>query len=104
MRKYHNVPTTIDNHTFPSKREAARYDELKLLVRANKIHSLILQPSYPLVVNGLHIATYYGDFKYVEVETGKEVTEDVKGMRTSVYQLKKRLVQALYGIEITEVA
>ena len=31
------------------------------------------------------------------------IVEDVKGYRTEAYQLKKKLMRAVYGIEITEV-
>jgi hypothetical protein len=31
------------------------------------------------------------------------ITEDSKGMRTPVYRLKKKLVEAQYAIEIREV-
>ena len=103
MNKYHNIPTTLDNHTFPSKREAARYLELKLLLIAKHIHSLRLQPAYPIVVNNLHVATYYADFTYVDAATGSTVIEDAKGVRTSVYALKKKLVEALYQVQIVEV-
>jgi hypothetical protein len=39
------------------------------------------------------------------VATGEQVTEDVKSKatKTAVYQLKKKLVKALYGVDIVEV-
>ena len=101
-RKYHNRLTEVDGITFHSRAEAARYQELRLLERAGEIADLILQPAYPLVVNGVRVGKYVGDFAYTERD-GRRVLEDVKGVKTAVYQLKKRLMAALYGIVITEV-
>jgi len=44
----------------------------------------------------------YGN-RYYDFETRQFVVEDVKGARTAVYCLKKKLVEAIYGIEIVEV-
>ena len=78
---------------------------MKLLVRAGEIEALELQPKFPLMVNGVKVATYLADFRY-RVVKGKShsltVVEDTKGVRTPVYQLKKKLVRALYDIDITE--
>ena len=101
MSKYRAVRTTVDNITFASKAEARRYQELRMLVRAGKIEHLHLQPRYPLVVNRVKIGAYVGDFLYQR--DGVEVLEDVKGCPTPVYRLKKKLMKAIYGIEIQEV-
>lgn len=106
MTKYGAIPTTLDGHRFDSRAEARRYAELRLLERAGEIADLELQPAYPLVVNGVKVATYRADFRYRDVATGAVAVEDVKGGRatvTPVYRLKRRLVLALYGIEIKEV-
>jgi hypothetical protein len=100
--KYGNVKTTVDGFAFDSKKEAARYGELKLLQRAGEIRDLELQPRFPLVVNGHKVCTYVGDFKYTEL-AGVEVIEDVKGVKTDVYRLKAKLMLACLGIEITEI-
>jgi len=99
-RKYKNVPTIIDGIRFASKREAKRYCDLKLLERAGEISGLKLQPRYPLTVNSLHVATYVGDFEYIESSTGRTVTEDSKGVRTRDFINKAKLFHALYGREI----
>jgi hypothetical protein len=101
MSKYGNVQTVVDAMTFDSKAEARRYGELKLLEQAGVIRDLVCQPKYPIVVNGKKICDYIGDFSYVE--GGKVTLEDVKGVRTPAYRLKRKLVYACYGIEITEV-
>ena len=99
--KYKAVRTTIDNIEFASKREAQRYADLKLLERAKKISALTLQPKYTVAINGIHCFNYFADFSYLE--DGERVTEDAKGMRTDAYKIKKRCVEAAYGIKIREV-
>jgi hypothetical protein len=98
--KYRAQPVTIDGIRFASKKEGARYMELKLLERAGQIKNLELQPRYDLIVNGVNCGFYKGDFRYFE--NGKRVCEDVKGMKTPVYNLKAKLVRALYNVEIKE--
>lgn len=100
--KYHAVRTEFEGITFHSKMEANRYGDLLLLKKAGKIRDLELQPKYPLIVNGVKVCTYIADFRYVDVEAGLQVVEDVKGARTEAYRIKKKLTQVLYGIEITE--
>jgi hypothetical protein len=101
--KYRAVKTEVDGIMFDSKREAARYMELVLLERAGEISRLELQPKYDCVVNGKKICTYKADFRYFNANGS--VVEDVKGMKTPVYRLKKKLVEALYpGVTIQEVS
>lgn len=100
--KYGAVPTVIDNVRFASKREAKRYQDLKLLERAGEISSLFLQPKFELWVSGHKIGSYIGDFQYLDA-FHKVVVEDAKGMKTPVYRLKKKLMLAIHGIEIREV-
>ena len=100
MSKYHALKTEVDNIKFASRREAARYSQLKLLEASGAISNLELQPKFPIVVNGVKICTYIADFQYVE--TGAKVIEDSKGFRTPVYRLKKKLMQAVYDIDILE--
>lgn len=68
--------------------------------RAGLIHNLELQPKYPIVIKGKHCFNYIADFRYVQ--DGKTIVEDSKGMRTSIYRLKRKCVIAEYGIEILE--
>jgi hypothetical protein len=100
--KYHNKKTVIDGITFDSKKEAARYVELKLLQQAGEIQDLLLQPSFELIVQGGKVVgRYFADFKY---RTGnKVIVEDVKGVKTDVYRLKKKIVEAVHHIQIVEV-
>lgn len=100
QHKYGAKATTVDGHRFASQAEARRYGELKLLEKAGEITNLELQPKYPLLVNGVVIAHYVGDFRY-HVK-GLPVVEDVKGVKTPLYRLKKKMLRAQYGIEIAE--
>lgn len=99
--KYRNEKTVVNGITFDSKKEADRYRDLKLLVAAGQIGGLQLQPVFPIVVNGVKICEYRADFSYQDAG-GATVVEDCKGMRTPVYKLKKKLVEAQYGIRILE--
>jgi hypothetical protein len=100
IRKYRNIPTVAYGIKFDSKKEARRYGELLLLARAGKITNLSLQPSFILSVDGIKICTYVGDFKYTE--NGQFIVEDVKGIKTAVYQIKKKLMKAILKIDIRE--
>lgn len=98
--KYGNRRTTIDGITFDSAKEALRWQELRLLEAAGEIRNLARQARYRLEVNGAKVCDYVADFTYDEGDTF--VVEDVKGRRTPVYSLKKKLMKAIHGIEIRE--
>ena len=110
--KYRNVRTVVDGINFDSKREAARYQELRLLEKSGLIRELRLQVPYKLTINGVTIGKYVADFCYVEgcidvqgetkVFVSREVIEDVKGFKTATYRLKKKLMKAIHGIEVRE--
>ena len=93
--KYGAVKTTLDGYTFDSKREAARYGELKLLEKAGEIQNLTVHPSYQ-IVPGYYIGEewirpvhYEADFQYEE--DGELIAEDVKGVQTALFKLKAKL-------------
>lgn len=115
--KYHNTPTTSVGEEgkeikFDSKREAAHFDELMLLLRAGVISDLRLQQDFTLqeaytLPNGNRVRAirYKADFTYYD-QNGKLVVEDVKGgnaTKTRVYQIKKKMLLEKFGIEIKEV-
>ena len=101
--KYRNQKTEVDGYTFDSKKEAAHYVELKFLESEGIIADLTLQPQYHCTVNGKKVCTYVADFEYTTTADLKLHTEDVKGYKTDVYKLKKKLVEALYNLTIEEV-
>lgn len=101
--KYRAVRTVVDGTTFDSKAEARRYAELKAGELGGLVHDLELQPEYPIVVAGRRICVYRADFRYYHID-GELFVEDVKGFKTPVYRLKKKLVEAQYDIQIREIA
>lgn len=103
MSKYHNVPTVVGNIRFDSKREANWYLGLLAMEQKGEVATIILQPRYPIIVNGIRVADYHADFAFTETETGRIRVVDVKGFRTRMYRLKKKLVEALYSVVIEEV-
>ena len=106
--KYGAIRTEVDGIVFASKKEARRYQELRLLEKAGKIYGLELQPKFPIRVMGSKsnekpVCTYIADFRYRAGPTGILTIEDVKGIKTPVYRLKKKLVEDLYGITVVEI-
>ena len=123
-RKYGNTKITVDGIQYDSKREAARYQELKLLERAGLISFLQRQTKFQLIPdqhapsNAVYTkgprkgqrkpgkllekeCSYIADFCYIQ--NGETVVEDAKGYRTEVYRIKKKLMLERYGIQIREV-
>ncbi|MGG4604315.1 DUF1064 domain-containing protein [Paenalcaligenes sp. Me131] len=108
ISKYKNVKTVVDGHKFDSKKEARRYQALKLLLQAGQITDLELQKRYELIPTqrksdgtAVRVVTYYADFVYMR--DGVQVVEDVKGVRTDVFVLKSALMLQVHGIEVQEV-
>jgi hypothetical protein len=105
--KYYNRKVKINGIQFDSVKEAKRYTELQLLQRAGIISDLQRQVSFELIpaqyIDGKLVerkATYIADFVYLE--GGEKIVEDVKGVKTDVYKLKKKLM-LMKGIRIKEV-
>jgi hypothetical protein len=105
--KYGAIKTQVEGITFASKREAARYVQLKALEKAGHISDLKLQPSFEIVPSVIldgkrqRALKYIADFDYVD-HLGFRVIEDVKGMKTREYQIKRRLMKVVHGIEVKE--
>jgi len=86
---------------FASRAEAKRFAELRLQERSGLITKLQVQVSYPVVINSIPITKYIADFTYLRY--GHRIIEDVKGdvkYLTDVFKLKKKLVEAIYTVEI----
>lgn len=122
MRKYHNKKTEVDGILFDSRKEADYYIKLKARLHTGQISNLQLQVPFELLPSIWkdelkHLKTkdkivrkcmqkavnYIADFVYTDNSTGAEVVVDVKGVKTKEYRLKKKMMLALKGIEITEV-
>jgi hypothetical protein len=101
--KYNNVKTTVDGITFDSKAEAKYYQNLKLLEMAGEVEGVELQTPFALTVSGFLICTYRSDFTFTTRKDKKFHVVDCKGVRTKDFILKKKLMRAIYGIEIEEV-
>lgn len=98
--KYRNTKTEIDGRVFDSKREANRYLDLREEQKAGLIRELKCQVEFELRVNGMVVCNYRADFSYIR--DGKPVIEDVKGFRTKDYAIKRKLMKAIYSIEVLE--
>lgn len=103
--KYFSRKISVDGIVFDSKKEAARWLELKLLENLGEIRCLERQVVFELIPaipasNGLPAmrrTTYKADFVYQEKLSGNryaDVIEDVKGFRTEVYRLKQKLMRS----------
>ena len=126
MNKYGNKKVIVDGEVFDSKREALRYQELKLLEKCDAIDGLRRQVTFYLIptqrekstrvytkgrkkgqpIEGKVIekpVTYKADFVYTDRATAETVVEDVKGMRTKDYIIKRKLMLYIHGIKIHEV-
>ena len=109
--KYRSRKVTVDGITFDSEKEAGRWQELKLLERTGEIRDL--QRQVPFVVipaqrdeNGKLIekeVRYVADFTYIEKGKLTRTVEDVKGMKTREYILKRKMLLWRLGIRIKEV-
>jgi hypothetical protein len=105
--KYGAVKTTINGITFSSKAEARRYVQLDHLQAAGVIDRLVMQEVFELIpaqiINGKmeRAVKYIADFSYTQ--DGKKVVEDVKGMKTREYIIKKKLLHFRHGVVIREI-
>lgn len=105
--KYNAAGERIDGRWFASAAEARRYEQLKRMVDDGQIDNLELQKKLPCTVNNIVVCNYLADFAYDVIDdrgyATRSVIEDVKGMVTDVYRIKKKLVQAVHRIEIQEI-
>ena len=119
QNKYKNTKTIVDGIEFDSRKEAARYKELKLLEAAGEISNLEMQvkfvliptqrePDFVGVRGGIKKGkviekegSYLADFVYIR--DGEVIVEDTKGIRTKDYIIKRKLMLYLLGIRIQEI-
>ena len=118
--KYLSKKITVDGETFDSLKEYKRFCELRLLQRAGKITDLQRQVKFVLiptqrepdkigvrggVKKGRVIeqeCAYLADFTYY-TDSGDYVVEDTKGVRTTDYIIKRKLMLYVNGIRIQEI-
>lgn len=120
MNKYYARKYRIGNEMFDSRKEAARWQELKLLEKAGEISHLQRQVKYVLIPSQYEVSgytktgkekkrlverecSYVADFVYHELASNEVVVEDVKGFKTKDYIIKRKLMLHVHGIRIREV-
>jgi len=84
---------------FDSMAEAGRYDLLRNLQKLGLISELRRQVPYEISIEGRKTATYKADFTYWDDRQVFHV-EDVKGKDTALSALKRKQVEAQYGIKV----
>lgn len=91
-----------DGQVFDSVAEYHRWGCLRLLERAGAIKDLKRQVKFELIpkIGDERPCNYIADFTYME--NGELVVEDVKGVRTDAYKIKKKLMLWVHGIKIKE--
>jgi hypothetical protein len=103
--KYGNLKTEYNGNIFDSKKEANYAQELDFLMRAKRPRERVIsferQVPFQVELNGKKICRYIADFKVFYADGRVEIV-DVKGVRTQMYSLKKKLVEAQYDIKIIE--
>lgn len=109
MSKYKSRKTKVDNILFDSIAEANYYNRLKLLQKAGEVRCFEIQPTYILQEGykrgnrKVQPITYKADF-LVTYADGRNELIDVKGMKTEVYKMKKKMLEYRYpDLEIIEV-
>lgn len=119
--KYHARKVNICGIEFDSKKEGMRWLLLKDMERTGEISDLRRQVPFELLPAiyrdvTVHLKTkdkverklvqravhYVADFVYTDRE-GRQIVEDTKGLRLPDYILKKKMMLALLGIEISEI-
>lgn len=101
--KYFNIKTMYNGVKYDSRKEATRSYQLDMLLKCGRISDLerqkrfVLQDKY-INNKGEHIRAieYVADFVYYDNDRQCIVVEDVKGLKTDVYKLKKKLFEYRY--------
>ncbi len=110
--KFKNKKVKLDGYTFDSLAEAKHYQHSLLpRFKSGDITHLEVHPRFRCIIDGVKVCDYVADFSYIDVketglqgQEGCQVVEDVKGFKTDIYRLKKKLVEALYrGTKIIEI-
>lgn len=106
--KYNNVKESYGNIKFDSKKERERFEELMFMREQGLISNLKLQHNFTLregytTPEGERIrgTVYKADFTYYD-DRGNFIIEDVKGVPTDIYKLKKKMMMDK-GYRIKEV-
>lgn len=104
--KYNSRKTTVDGIEFDSAKEAKRYTKLRAMEEDGEIQGLRLQVPFELLpsfeCDGVKYRgmRYVADFVYYRDD--KQIVEDVKGVKTAEYKLKKKLMAYINHVNIEE--
>ena len=121
--KFHNekavrIMPNGKEHIFDSQKEARRYDQLTILLKAGQIRKLKLQEQFTLQESyitpegdRIRAIRYVADFTYERPTKPDQngtvywlpVVEDAKGVQTRDYKNKKKLMRERFNITIQEV-
>lgn len=96
--KFRAIRTELDGIKFASRKEARRYRELRLLEKSGELLFFLRQVPFHLPANVKYVCDFLCFWKDETV-----TVEDVKGIKTPLYILKKKQVEATYPVSITEV-
>ena len=99
--KYSNKVTEVAGKKFDSKKEAAFFLQLQQDPTVKSIQTQVVFELIPKQ-KGERACSYKADF-VVEYHDGRTVVYDVKGMKTDVYRIKRKLMLWVHGITIQEV-
>ena len=101
--KYNAKKTEFMGYKFDSKWEAERYGQLASMQMAGVVEDLERQVKFDIIVNDHKICKYIADFVYILThENGKKekIIEDAKGVQTTDFKIKKKLMKAVFDIKI----
>lgn len=96
--KFNAKPVNEDGIHFASTKEYNYYKQLMLARQSGDLLFFLRQTPLHLPGNVKYVVDFVEFWKNGDVRFS-----DVKGMRTSIYLLKKKQVEALYPFQITEV-
>lgn len=108
--KYKNKKVICNGHTFDSLKEKNWYVKYKFMEDNGIIKNLELQPKFILQdsfrYEGKHnrAITYSADFQFYDIESKRVIVVDVKGFKTEVYKIKRKMLLYKFpGINFIEV-
>ena len=99
--KYGNKAMEVGGHKFDSRKEARFFLQLQQDPTVKSIQTQVVFELIPKQ-KGERACSYKADF-VVEYHDGRTVVYDVKGMKTDVYRIKRKLMLWVHGITIQEV-
>jgi protein associated with RNAse G/E len=109
QNKYKVAPKaerTYNGNVYASKLEMEYRKYLDVLLKAGEVIEIMEQVPFPVILKGKKICRYELDFEVLYPDgTYKyiDVKGYTKGAAYSMFRLKKKLVECIYDIKITEI-